>query len=219
MGRNALGDLLTSYRGALLRHLTWKFQASSHQAEDWLQSFVEQKVLEYKLMQHADKARGRFRNFLLNAVDHFVWDEIAKDRAQKRRPTEGFALFEEAENKAVSSTSNAWVDPGDVAWARTVIERATNQTKKWYESQETPEAWQVFLLARVQPMLGTGERPSDQQIAQQCGIPSENVSNILTNVTRKFRTELRAVVSEYADSKDEVKEEFRCLIEVLKRAQ
>jgi hypothetical protein len=67
-------------------------------------------------------------------------------------------------------------------------------------------------------MLGTGERPSDLQIGLQCGIPPDKVSNILLNATRKFRTELRAVVAEYAAEESEIEEEFHSLIEILRKA-
>ena len=217
-GRNALGALLSRYRSALLQHLAWKFRTTPDRAEDWLQSFVEKKVLEYRLMEHAEKARGRFRTFLLNALDHFVWDEFKKDHAQKRQPAQGFAPLEEAHDQAASTTSTEKVDPGDVAWARAVVEQAVSETRKWYESQGTPGTWQAFYLGRIQPMLGVGERPSDQQIGEQCGIAADKVSNVLLNATRKFRTELRAVVGEYAADESEIEEEFRCLIEILRKA-
>jgi DNA-directed RNA polymerase specialized sigma24 family protein len=217
-GRTALGALLSRYRGALLQHLAWKFQGAPDRAEDWLQSFVEKKVLEYRLMEHAEKARGRFRTFLLNALDHFVWDEIKRDQARKRQPAAGFAPLEEAENQSPATTLAWGPDPGDVAWARAVVERAVSETRKWYESQGTPGTWQVFYLGRIQPMLGSGERPSDLQIGQQCGIPADKVSNTLTNATRKFRTELRSVVAEYAAEESEIEEEFHSLIEILRKA-
>jgi hypothetical protein len=217
-GRTALGALLSRYRGALLQHLAWKFQAAPDRAEDWLQSFVEKKVLEYRLMEHAEKARGRFRTFLLNALDHFVWDEIKKDQAQKRQPAAGFAPLEEAEIRSARTTTAGGPDPGDIAWARTVVERAVSETRKWYESQGTPGTWQAFYLGRIQPMLGGTERPSDQQIGQECGITSDKVSNTLLNATRKFRTELRAVVAEYVAEEGEIEEEFRSLIEILRKA-
>jgi len=217
-GRKALGELLTRYRNALLQHLTWKFQAHPEQAEDWLQSFVEKKVLEYRLMEHADKARGRFRTFLLNALDRFVCDEIKKDQAQKRKPAEGFAPLEEAENKPAPTTSAGGRDPSDIAWAREVVRHAAGQTKNWYESQGTPATWQAFYLGRLQPILEGRERPSDQQIGQQCGMPPEKVSNVLVNAARKFRTELRVVVAEYATEEGEIDEEFQCLIEIMRKA-
>ena len=217
-GRNALGDLLTRYRSALLQHLSWKFQAAPEQAEDWLQSFLEKKVLEYRLMEHADKARGRFRTFLLNALDHFAWDELEKQQAQKRKPAEGFGLMEEAENKPVPTASASGADPGDITWARDVLARAIGQTRKWYEAQGTPGTWEVFYLGRIRPMIEGGERPTDQQIGQQCGLPAEKVSNTITNAMRKFRTELRGVVAEYAADEAEIEEEIRGLIEILRRA-
>lgn len=218
-GRNALGDLLACYRGALLRHLTWKFQATREQAEDWLHGFVERKILEYQLMRHADQARGRFRTFLLSALDRFVWDEMDKARAQKRRPEQGFVPIEEGfDTPADTAAGAAPHDPGDVEWARGVVLRAVRQTQRWYEAQDSLKTWEAFYLARIQPMLEGAERPSDQHIGERCGLPAAQVSNTINNGARKFRTELRAIIREYTAAEAEADEELRALVEILRRA-
>jgi RNA polymerase sigma-70 factor (ECF subfamily) len=219
LGRHALGEVLTRYRGPLLRHLEWKFQASPEQAEDWLQSFIAHKVLEYGLLQHADQALGRFRTFLLGALDRFVWDEVAKARAQKRAPAEGFAALEAAEAIPAPTTTGGVPDPGDVAWAREVVARAVEQTRRWYESAGNQQTWEVFRLGRIRPLLEGRERPSDAAIGAQCGLASEKVSNVLNNAARKFRTELQAVVREYASHETEVEAELRGLLEILRKAR
>jgi hypothetical protein len=216
-GRNALGQLLDRYRHALLRHLQWKFQSSPEQAEDWLHSFVEKRVLEQQLMRHADRERGRFRGFLLSALDRFVWDEMKHAQAQKRRPAQGFVALD-GTLEAVIPTTAIGPDPGDVEWARSVLERAIHQTRQWYNSQGSPATWQVFNLARVQPTLAGGDRPSDREIGRQCGLPTEKISNTVNNAARKFRTELRAIVAEYATDETEIEAELRGLIELLRRA-
>ena len=218
LGRTALGELLTRYRGPLLRHLEWKFHASPEQAEDWLQSFIERKVLEYGLLQHADQARGRFRTFLLGALDRFVWDEIEKAQAQKRAPREGFAPLEAAEGVSAATTSGGVPDPGDVAWAREVVARAIDQTRRWYEAAGTLQTWEVFHLGRIRPTLEGTQRPSDQQIGAQCGLPADKVSNTVNNAARKFRTELRGVVAEYASDDAEIEAELHGLIDTLRKA-
>jgi DNA-directed RNA polymerase specialized sigma24 family protein len=216
-GRNALGQLLSRYQVALLRHLQWRFEATPEQAEDWLQSFVEKKILERQLMHHADRERGRFRNFLLSALDRFVWDEIKHAQAQKRKPAKGFVPLDDSPEAAIATTATS-SDPGDVEWARGVLERAIRQTRQWYASGGSSITWEVFKLARVRPMLGGSTRPSDHEISQRCGLPADKISNTVNNAARKFRTELRTIVAEYATSETEIEAELRGLIETLRRA-
>ena len=183
-----------------------------------MQSFIEHKVLEYGLLQFADQARGRFRTFLLSALDRFVWDEVAKAQAKKRAPLEGFASLEAAEGVANPTTMGAIPDPGDVAWALEVVTRAVDQTQRWYESLGNHQTWEVFRLGRIRPLLGS-ERPSDALIGAQCGLAAEKVSNVLNNAARKFRTELQAVVREYASHEAEVEAELRGFLEILRKAR
>jgi RNA polymerase sigma-70 factor (ECF subfamily) len=217
-GRNALGQIVTGYRSALIQHLKWKFQASPEQTEDWLQGFLEKKVLECRLMQHADKARGRFRNFLLNALDHFVLDEIERDNAQKRRPAKGFVPLETKMDNMPAAAATGECDPGDVAWARDVLTEAVTRTRSWYEHEGNPRTWQAFFLGRVQPMLEGSQRPSDQEIGRHCELPPEKVSDIMNNAARKLRTELRTIVAEYAGDHAEIEEELRNLVQILRKA-
>src|SRR5437016_3232179 len=70
-GREATARLLTRYQSALLAHLGFKFRATEDTAQDLLQSFVAEKILEKELLAQAIPARGRFRTFLLNALDNF----------------------------------------------------------------------------------------------------------------------------------------------------
>src|SRR6266567_87300 len=71
-GREALDRLLVRYQAALLAHSTFRFRATEDAAQDLLQSFVAEKILENALLAQANPARGRFRTFLLNALDRFV---------------------------------------------------------------------------------------------------------------------------------------------------
>ena len=52
-------------------------------AEDLTQAFFE-RMIEKNYLAQADRQRGRFRSFLLAAVKHFMSNDRAKARAQKR---------------------------------------------------------------------------------------------------------------------------------------
>ena len=98
-GREALDRLLTRYQAALLAHISFKFRATQDAAQDLLQSFVAEKILENELLERANPARGRFRTFLLNALDRFVISQQRKERAQKRAPEAGFVPLDHLQSK------------------------------------------------------------------------------------------------------------------------
>ncbi|HOY58953.1 MAG TPA: hypothetical protein PK640_12585, partial [Verrucomicrobiota bacterium] len=68
----ALEALVELYRQPLQSHLLRRWPRSPEQAEDWLQSFLYEKVVRDGLIRRARRERGRFRTFLLNALDNFV---------------------------------------------------------------------------------------------------------------------------------------------------
>src|SRR5438477_6642253 len=70
--RDALGVLLHRYMPALRAHLVLAKRMSADHAEDLLQGFVADKIIEKNLLAQAEQARGRFRSFLLAALNHYV---------------------------------------------------------------------------------------------------------------------------------------------------
>src|SRR3954469_23630165 len=70
--RAALVEVLNRYMPALRSHLIYHKRIESHQAEDLLQGFLLSKVIEQDLIGAARQERGRFRSFLLTALDRFA---------------------------------------------------------------------------------------------------------------------------------------------------
>src|SRR5436190_1686364 len=68
----ALGELLGQYAGPLRTHLLLEKRLPPEQADDFLQAFISDKMIERDLSGRAVRERGRFRTFLLIALDRFV---------------------------------------------------------------------------------------------------------------------------------------------------
>lgn len=217
-GREALGELFVKYREPLLVHLRWKFPYWRDRAEDWLQGFVADKIMEYELLKHAEQGRGRFRTFLLKALDNYVFEQLEKEKAAKRTPQGGFVFLDHPDVQEPAEPHPPRSDPGDVEWARKVLAEAVRRTQTWFEERKAPQTWQAFYLGRLKPKLDDEERPSDAAIAEACGIPVVKVANTINNGVRKFRTVLRSVIGEYTESDGEVIRELQIMIEILARA-
>jgi RNA polymerase sigma-70 factor (ECF subfamily) len=214
-GAEALNRLLELYQHPLLAHLHWKFDCTDEQAEDWLQSFVERKVLGRTLLRNARKDRGRFRTFLLNALDNFVIDELRVKARQRRRPEGGFVSVERLTDAEQGTTGPA-SDPFDVAWARRVLSQAVDRMKGHYESRGRVDLWGVFAEGCLTPILDDVAAPSMADLASRFGFQSAaQASNALVTTKRMFRQTIESVVAEYASNGEETDEEIRYLTAIL----
>jgi DNA-directed RNA polymerase specialized sigma24 family protein len=80
--QNALARLCQTYWYPIYAYVRRRGH-SPHDAQDLTQEFFAQ-LLERHSVASADPNRGRFRSFLLTAVDHFLVHEWQKVHAQKR---------------------------------------------------------------------------------------------------------------------------------------
>lgn len=214
-GEGALHDLLGRYYEPLLSHVRRRFGFDEPTARDVLQGFVERKVLVRRLLVSADQPRGRFRTFLLNALDNHAIDELRSRNCLTRRPPGGFAALEDAEAAKASTPPEAgvWFDR---EWARAVMQEAEQQTRAFYEDKGRHATWAVFEQAVLRPLKGQAARPSDEELAKRYGFASaRQVSNALTTARRQYGAQLRAIVRQYVESDADVDEELRELVAIL----
>ncbi|PYI71046.1 MAG: hypothetical protein DMF02_07400, partial [Verrucomicrobia bacterium] len=100
-------------------------------AQDLTQDFFA-KVIKGRLLQGADRNRGRFRSLLLTALQRFLHDEVDKRHAHKRGGDLRFVSWDDWMTEAPShlsipeQESDKWSPERvfDVRWAATVVERA-----------------------------------------------------------------------------------------------
>ena len=74
----------------------------NEQAKDLTQGFFDEVVLGRQLIERADAARGRFRTFLLTALDRYVVSIHRHQAAAKRRPREGVISLEGVQEATLS---------------------------------------------------------------------------------------------------------------------
>src|SRR5437763_1076117 len=109
---------------------------SPHDAEDLTQGFFA-RLLEKKYVGDADRARGKFRSFLLTALKHFMANEWNREHAEKRG---GFSAVINIDSAGAESRIE-WElrDPSqpdvvfDRPWATTLLERGQGGLEREYE--------------------------------------------------------------------------------------
>lgn len=213
----SLDVLLTRYRGPLLAHLRWTRRLARAQAEDILQSFLHDKILRQGLVAGADQARGRFRIYLLTALDRFLVSELRRQNARKRRAAQEVPIEEHAE--AIGDPTPA-VDPFDVAWARTVLDQAARRMQAECLAATRMDVWRLFEQRVLLPSLEGGSGPAYDELVRDLGLASPSAAyNLLLTGKRMFARHLQGVIAEYAGDRRGVEEEVRDLQAILSGAR
>ena len=80
----ALSVLLERYLPALRAYLVAEKRIDAERAQDLLQGFIADKIIEQRLLDHAQQAKGKFRSFLLVTLNHYVVSQHRTEAAAKR---------------------------------------------------------------------------------------------------------------------------------------
>lgn len=212
--REALGRLLVTYLPAFRAHLMGRKQIRADDADDLLQGFVCDQIVADDLISCIDRTRGRFRGFVLVALDRYVRRVWRSERAEKRAPVT--PLLQLNDQQAAPAQADDAVDVFDLAWARQIVERAITETRSRCQVGRQEQVWEVFRCCVLAPLLEETPQPSHRELMHQLGFGSpQQVSNTLVTGKRLFARMLRRVVGEYASDEDEVEAELRDLWTIL----
>lgn len=215
--QQALEQFLVRYLPALRAHLVRTRNVPRQDAEDLLQEFVAKRILERDLVSRVEPGVGRFRTFLLKSLDHFLIDQLRRQRACKRSPGGG-RLVPIDDEKDEGPVSGGCADPFDIAWARRVIHEALRRMQEHCAAQGRLDLWEVFRCRLVEPLLEGVPPAGYEALVAQFRLKSPaQASNVLASAKRMYARTLRAVVAEYAADEEEIEAELRDLREILRR--
>jgi RNA polymerase sigma-70 factor (ECF subfamily) len=214
--RQALEQLLTRYMSALRAHLVLRKRLSPDRADDVLQSFLASKILEQGIIARAEREKGRFRNFLMVALDRFHISEIRREQAMKRRPDGLVAIDEDPDMvRSEPAADTAF----DVAWARQLLGEAIRRMEAACQSPPRPDVWGVFQTRILRPTLGQGEEESYESLVRRYGFTSPaQASNVLMTAKRMFIRTLRSMIGEYEKNEEDIDAEIADLFAILSQS-
>lgn len=176
-------------------------------AQNLVQGFFEE-CLRRELFGRADRARGRFRNFFLTALDNYVRNEMRNDHAQRKHPEGGFV--------AIDAELPATGDHVDRAFFRAFASRVVTQILSEVEAEcrlnNQENHYLVFRRRIIEPALDAVEPPTQAALAEQLGVTEKQVANYLVTVKRIFRRRLQAYVIAYAANEMDAAEEIKDLM-------
>ena len=212
--REALTTLLHRYMPALRSHLRFVRRLPVDHADDLLQAFITDKLLERQLLQHADEARGRFRTFLLTTLNNFVTSHY---RAEKREQMHAQTPTPELNPRSLECTSpEARVD---AVWARALLHDVIQTMKEECDKTRRPDIWFVFAQRIILPLFDRRPPLAYETLALQLHLDSPTqAANLLVTAKRTYARLLRAAIAEYEPHPDQIEEELTHLHQILATA-
>lgn len=215
--REALAVLLHRYLPALRAHLVVTRRMRPEEADDLLQGFVADKIIERNLLDGAAPGRGKFRSFLLATLNNYAVSAHRERTAAKRAPTQGLAALGEA----AESVAGAGDDPSEqfaYAWARETVAHALRRMRLECESTGRHDLWRVFECRVVRPALEGAEPVEYAALVRELRLATPlHACSLLTTAKRMFQRNLRAVTADYTADQTGAESELRELREILSR--
>ena len=210
--RALIGLLLKKYWKPVYCYLRRKGY-DNEQAKDLTQGFFHEIVLGRGLIEKADQSKGRFRSFLLLALNRYLINIEEAETAQKRIPREMLVSLDQIDPPDLpdSLVQSAPEETFNYAWVSALLEQVLDEVQKKCSARDLTVHWQVFRDRIVLPILNRTEPLSMKEICNKYGIEGTiKASNMITTVKRIFQTVLKqhirnSVMSD-VDTADELKQ-------------
>ena len=185
-------------------------------AQDLTQEFFA-RVLEHRWLARADQAKGRFRTFLLTAMERFLANEWDKVRALKRG-----GGHKNIPIQLDTAETRYGVEPVDTRtpeqafeyrWALTLLDEVVSRLEAEFRARN-----QADLFAALKPCL-VGDRASQPytELAAKLAMEEGGVKVAVHRMRQRYRELLRAEIANTVASPAEVDVEMHHLFNVLSR--
>ncbi len=185
-------------------------------AQDLVQGFFAC-FLRSKAYMHAERAKGKFRSFLLASLKHYmanVWD---REHALKRGGDYEFVLLDteveavEANHMCEPITASDEEQAYEQRWAHALVGCALAHL-----SEEFPDGAKARLFSELKPFLcGGADLPSQLEVAARLEMPIGTLRSHLLRLRLHYAELLREEVARTIGTADDVDEELRHFRKIL----
>jgi len=181
-----------------------------YEAQDLAQEFFH-RLIAKELLQNVDREKGKFRTFLLTAVQRFLCNQWEYSQAQKRGGGTSTISWDHelAENLYLKEPADDWSPEKlfDRRWALTLLEGALKDLEAEYA-----EAGKADLFRALQPFIvGEAEHGDYATAAASLELTDGNARQCVLRMRRRYGERLRERIRETVETEDAVEEELRSL--------
>ena len=211
--RHALERLCQTYWYPLYAYVRRRGY-SAHDAQDLTQGFFAC-LLERQSVATADPNKGRFRSFMLGAMNYFLATEWAKMQTQKRgggREVFSLDLAAAEQRLDLESAGNSPPDRVfDKEWATALLDKVLNQLEGEFRREGKISLFDTL----KQTLAGTRESQPYAALARQLEMNEGAVKTAVHRLRRRYRQLLEAEIANTVASPTEAKEEMAYLLTVV----
>lgn len=182
-------------------------------AQDFTQGFLAQ-LLQRKSLARVDRAKGRFRSFLLGGMNYFLADEASRQGAKKRGGGQSLVFLD-----ARSAEERYPLEPVESLdaeklferrWALTLLDRVLERLEA-----EFRQAGKAKLFEQLRDSLLGDRSSSYQQVAAALGMREGAVKVAVHRMRQRyrelFREEVAQTVADPAEMEDEMRQVFAAI--------
>ena len=186
----------------------------AHDAQDLTQEFFA-RLLAKVFLRSVDRSKGKFRSFLLAALEHFLAKEWRRTNAQKRGGQFTFVSTdaESAEHQylQVPATNLSAEQLFEQQWATSLLNQALGRLREEFVAggkQVQFEATKIFL---------TGEKQAQSyaELAAKLATTEAALKMAVSRMRQRYGELLRAEIANTVSGPEEVDEELRSLFAAL----
>lgn len=208
--KDSLNRLLGVYWRPVYGMLRMQWNQSSHDAADRTQEFFLA-LLEDDFLRAIDQDKGRFRSFVKVALKHFMLNWIKARKTIKRGGQAHTVSIDagELEARLVDVRSETPESFFDAQWRECVMAEALKRLKEELDRRDRGVAFEVMRLYDLEP--SPDAPPTRERVAEQLGISSADVKQLLETARGLYRTCVESVIRESTLDRASFEEELRHL--------
>ncbi|MHC4165417.1 MAG: RNA polymerase sigma factor [Planctomycetota bacterium] len=194
---------------------------NNQDAKDLTQGFFHEIVLKRRLVQRSDQAKGRFRSFLLHALNQYVINQRAKQTATIRIPQDKLVSLETMDPSDLPEDISV-CEPDvsyNYAWVSALLDQVLAAVKQSCSEEGLQTHWELFHARIVEPILTGAPAPPLSEICTRLGVEdTRRASNMIITVKRRFREMLRKSIRNTVISTDQVEGELDEIVRFLPKS-
>jgi RNA polymerase sigma-70 factor (ECF subfamily) len=211
--RDALGELLQHYIPAMRTYVVCKYRVDPERADELVAGFLASRIVEKNLVGKAEQGAGKFRNFLMTALQRYVVDRFREESALKRGGDQ--QRQDVMERGDLADGDHEPAAAFEAEWARDVVAQAIARMRASTE-QTRPDLWGVFSDRVLGPAFDGSQPSAYVDLVQRLGFTDEGqAANALHTAKRIFARILRSVVAEYEQTASDIDDEVGELMKSL----
>jgi len=184
----------------------------NEEAKDLTQGFFQEVVLGRKLIDKAERTKGRFRSFLLTALNRYLINIHHEQAAKRHVPKAKLVAMDISDMSDLPQAVTALTaeDSFTYAWVSALLEQVLKEVKAECEKADKSLHWQIFRDRALRPIMEGVDTPTLESVCQKHGVSDTvKASNMIVTVKRRFQTLLKQHLRQSVMSDKEAEEELK----------